>query len=106
MADSALRWGGVRRDPWSAVARRERALWVVALAMLVLDCLLTAYGLSIGFEEANPVAAALVARVGPALSFAALKGVALAVALAGRRAVPGRYAAVVPLALALPWSAA
>jgi hypothetical protein len=93
----------VRPDFLPALVRYERALWTVALAALALDCLLTAYGLSIGLEERNPVAAAAIARLGPAASFAVLKGAALAVALAGRRLLPLRHAPIAPLSLAVPW---
>ncbi|MFB6160402.1 MAG: hypothetical protein ABEJ61_04395 [Haloferacaceae archaeon] len=96
----------VRWSPWSTVVRRERLLWGVVLVTLLLDCVLTAYGLSIGLVERNPVAARLVARLGAVPSFAVLKGGVLVVALAGRRLLPDRYTPVVPLALALPWGVA
>ncbi len=49
-------------DPYSvctsstSCAEREGVLWITVGVTYLLDVALTAYGLSLGFEEANPVA--------------------------------------------------
>lgn len=87
------------------VAGVERELWALAAVALVGDLLLTYHGLEQGLREANPVARAAVDRYGYA-ALGALKAGAVGVAVAGRLAMPRRYGAVVPLALAAPWTAA
>lgn len=83
----------------------ERELWMLALLGLVGDLALTVYGLERGLTEANPVArAALAAHGYPAL--AAMKAGAVAVGVGGWLVLPRRHRAVVPLALALPWTLA
>ena len=79
----------------------ERALWLVVLGALVLDIATTAYGLSIGLVEQNPV----VRQALEAFGFAALvvaKGGAVTIAVAARFAYP-KCALVAPLGLAVPW---
>lgn len=86
----------------SGVARHERALWTVAVAALVLDVVLTTYGLRIGLVEMNPLAARVIAESG-VVGMVALKAAALTVGIVGRSLIPRRYAALVPLALGVPW---
>lgn len=87
------------------LARLERELWLVALAALAGDVLLTYIGLERGLTEANPVARAAIERFGY-VALVGLKAGALAVGVAGWWLLPGRFGAVIPLALALPWSTA
>jgi hypothetical protein len=82
----------------------EAALWLVVLVAMVLDIATTAYGLSVGLVERNPVVRAALDAFGVA-ALAAIKVGALALALACRRAWPAS-ALVVPLGLAIPWSLA
>jgi hypothetical protein len=96
--------GGAYLD---AIATRTTAnaswLWVVAVASLAADGVLTAYGLRIGLTEVNPVAADLVASVGVLAALVLLKGGALTVAVAGWFVMPDDYRGLVPAGLALPW---
>jgi hypothetical protein len=87
---------------WSALARREDALWAVVVASMIADLLLTYYGVENGLREANPVARAGLERFGYA-ALGALKLFALGVGLACRPLLPRAYTAVVPLGLAIPW---
>lgn len=83
----------------------ERALWVLVGVGLVGDLLTTYYGLQLGLSESNPVARTAIEQFG----FAALVGLklfAVAVGLGCRRLLPGRYTALVPAGLAVPWVAA
>jgi hypothetical protein len=86
--------------------RRERLAWAAVGLFLVGDVVLTRIGLGAGFVEANPLARTLMESLGVVPAMALLKGLALAVAVAGWLLVPpaGRY--VVPVALALPWGVA
>jgi len=99
---SPPRWGALR-DRFAAA---ERSLWLYALVVLALDVALTAHGLDRGFVESNPVARAAMATFGLWPAMFALKGLAVAVALAGRRALPVAYRSVSPAALAAPWTVA
>lgn len=83
----------------------ERELWVIALVALVGDLLLTYYGLEQGLTEANPVARHAVTEYGY-LALGALKAGALGVGVAGWVVLPRRFGAIVPLALAIPWTVA
>jgi len=83
------------------VSRLERALWCVVVVALVADVGLTAYGLSLGLVERNPIMRQALDVFGIA-ALAIGKGFALAVGLAVRARWP-EYATVVPLGLALPW---
>jgi hypothetical protein len=85
------------------LSRREGWLWALVVVALVADVALTAHGVANGYEEMNPLArAALSAHGVPGLG--GLKLLALGVGVVGRSALPSRYAAVVPLGLALPWT--
>jgi hypothetical protein len=78
-------------------------LWAVALAGLLLDVALTAYGLSLGLTELNPVARELMAAYSPVGAMVLLKAVALVVGGLGWLVVPRTARAVVPACLAVPW---
>ena len=82
--------------------RRERWLWAVAVLALAGDLWLTAYGVSLGYAEANPLARSALGVAGIA-GLAGLKLLAVAVGVAARSVLPRRYAPVVPLGLACPW---
>ena len=86
--------------------RHATALWCLALLVLATDVLLTAYGLQNGYVETNPLAAAMFRQVGVPATFAVLKGFPLAVAGVGRAVLPPEFRGVVPLCLAVPWTAA
>ena len=89
-------------DYWGTLSRREGTLWLVVVASMVVDLLLTYYGIERGLAEANPVARAGLDRFGYA-ALGAIKLVAVGVGLACRPFLPRNYTAVVPLALAIPW---
>lgn len=93
---------GRTADALAALARRERALWALAVLALFGDVLLTRYGLSVGLAEQNPVAASVIATHGLA-GMAALKLPGAALALGWRAVLPRSYRGIAPLALALPW---
>jgi hypothetical protein len=78
-------------------------LWIAVLAGLVLDSVLTVYGIHLGLAERNPVAADLIANVGVVPALALLKGAALAVGVGGWVLLPERYRGLVPAGLAVPW---
>jgi hypothetical protein len=85
------------------LAPHEPTLWAIALAGLLLDVLLTAYGLSLGLTELNPVARDLMAAYSPLGAMIFLKSVALVVGGLGWLIVPRTARAVVPACLAVPW---
>ncbi|MFD1512123.1 DUF5658 family protein [Halomarina rubra] len=86
-------------------ARHERALWAFAIAALVADVALTAYGLEQGAVELNPVAAWAIEEF-YIVGMTALKLGGVAVALLGRKLIPDEFGALVPLALGVPWALA
>ncbi|MFC6836312.1 DUF5658 family protein [Halomarina ordinaria] len=90
------------RSLLATAARYERGFWGLAVAAMVLDITLTLYGLRIGLVEMNPIASRVITQYG-ALGMVAMKGFGFGVAVFGRQVVHRRYAALVPLALALPW---
>lgn len=100
VAEQRVRWG--RFTTW--LASQERFLWRAAAALLVLDLLTTVYGLHLGFEESNPVAAALMERHG-ILALGFLKGFAVAVAVGGWVVLTRDRRFIVPVCLAVPWFA-
>lgn len=79
----------------------ELALWAVVVGALLLDIATTAYGLSVGLVERNPVIRHALESFGLA-ALAVAKAGAVAFALAVRYAWP-ECALVVPLGLAVPW---
>ncbi|WP_436928043.1 DUF5658 family protein [Halosimplex amylolyticum] len=84
-----------------SVSDLELLLWVLVCWALVLDIVLTAYGLSIGLVERNPLMRQALDVFG--LSALALaKAGAVAVALGFRTLWP-EYALVAPIGLAIPW---
>ena len=86
-------------------ARHERGLWAFAIAALVADIALTAYGLERGAVELNPVARWVIAEF-YIVGMTGLKLVGVGVALVGRRLVPDEFGALVPVALGTPWALA
>lgn len=90
-------------DGCARLAPHEASLWAIALAGLVLDIALTAYGLSLGLTELNPVARDLMAAYTPLGVMVMLKSVALLVGVLGWLVVPRVARAVVPACLAVPW---
>lgn len=89
------------RQVLSGGSTLEVGLWVVVAGALVVDIATTAYGLSIGLVEQNPVMRHAIESFG-LVSLAVAKAGALAVALTVRHVWP-EYALLVPLALAVPW---
>jgi len=86
------------------VSDLELLLWVLVCWALLLDVVLTAYGLSIGLVERNPLMRQALDAFGvTALVFA--KAGAVAVAL-GFRVVWPEYALLAPIGLAIPWTIA
>jgi hypothetical protein len=80
---------------------RERDLWVVVVAAMSLDVMLTVYGLSVGLQEMNPIARHALDTTGVA-GLAGLKLGALSLGVCCLWLVPDRYRPVIPLGLALP----
>lgn len=79
----------------------ERELWFTVVVAMLLDVTLTVHGLTIGLVEANPVARYALDTAG-ILGLYALKLAAIGIGLACRAGIDDRYAAVVPLGLAVP----
>jgi len=88
------------------LAAHERALWALLAVALLADAVLTWYGLRQGLTEANPVMAAAMAWLGVAGGMVAVKGAAVVVATVARVSVSSPNEPVVPLAMAVPWTAA
>jgi hypothetical protein len=105
-APNATRSATLLADVVDALARRERTLWAAVAVTYVLDVVLTAYGLSLGFEEANPVARAAMLTVGPLPAMVALKTVVVGVAVVFTRYAPPGGRPLIPLAVATPWAVA
>ena len=101
-------WTAIERlwpiERLGTVSDLEFALWVVVCSTLVLDIGLTAYGLSNGLVERNPVMREALDSIGLAALFIA-KFAALGIALGFRLAWP-EYSLVAPLGLAVPWTLA
>jgi len=89
---------------FGSVSDLELLLWFVVGSALVLDVGLTAYGLSNGFVERNPVMRQALDTIGIAALFVA-KFAALGIAVGFRVTWP-EYALVAPLGLAVPWTLA
>ncbi|WP_123538830.1 DUF5658 family protein [Halosimplex salinum] len=87
-----------------SVSDLELVLWVFVCWALVLDIVLTAYGLSIGLVERNPLMRQALDVFG-LMALGLAKAAAVAVALGFRTLWP-EYAIVAPLGLAIPWTLA
>lgn len=83
----------------------ERALWLLVAVVLIGDVGTTVVGLHLGLTEANPVARVAIEGYG-VIGLLALKVVAVALAYGCRQLLDRAYRPVIPLGLALPWSAA
>lgn len=93
------------RDRIERGASLESMLWTVAVAGMLLDVGLTAYGLGMGLTEVNPLGRIAVSTFGTGgLLLAKLPVVAIAVV--GWRFVPDGERWAVPLGLAIPWGLA
>lgn len=89
-----------------AVLARTRLLWSLAVTAMVLDIALTGVGLSLGLQERNPVALAIIDSFGLLGAGAILKGGALALGYVCWRLLPSAHRGIVPLGLAIPsWAA-
>lgn len=86
--------------------RHERVLWTLALTVLVLDVVTTAYGLQVGLVEQNPFVNQLLPVVGLFGTFVLLKGFAVAVAVTAWWLMPEHVRGIVPLGLTIPWAVA
>lgn len=83
--------------------RFEPELWTVLLVLLILDVLLTVYGVRIGLAEGNPIARLALDRFGT-LGLLALKGISLGIAFTGWALVDSRFRALVPLGISVVWA--
>ena len=99
-ADSA-RARSIRRVGSRRALPSERALWGAVVCAFALDTATTAAGLAIGLDEANPIAADLIADWGLG-ALVASKVLVLVLAVATRAAVDDRHGVVVPLGLVVP----
>ncbi|WP_224450026.1 DUF5658 family protein [Haloprofundus salilacus] len=88
--------------PVATLAQFELHLWAFALLGFALDVALTAYGLSLGLAEMNPLARTLMETVGVVEAMLLLKTFSLAVAYVGWKILPALYRFVVPAGLSLP----
>ncbi|SFR47462.1 hypothetical protein SAMN04487947_1856 [Halogeometricum rufum] len=98
--------GTTLSDFLAVLAERERTLWVAVAVTFVLDVTLTAHGLTLGFEEANPVARATMLVFGPLPAMVALKSVVVGIAVVFTRVAPPAGRPLIPLAVATPWALA
>lgn len=85
----------------TAARARERELWFVVLAAMLVDVTLTVHGLTLGLTETNPIARSAIDAAG-VLGLYGLKAFALAVGGCCRLAVDDRYGVVVPVGLGIP----
>jgi hypothetical protein len=83
----------------------ETALWVLAVAAMLLDVALMNYGLAMGLSEGNPVGRVVLSALG-SLGLLLTKLPVLALALAGRRLLPMTERWALPLGLVVPRSTA
>lgn len=83
------------------LAKIERELWFLTVAVMLVDVTLTVHGLQLGLEERNPVARRALDNAG-ALGLYALKSGAIAVGLCCRQLVPSKLAGLIPLTLVIP----
>ena len=97
--DAAL--GGSLGTVPGSVSDLELMLWVLVCWALVLDIVLTAYGLSIGLVERNPLVRHALETFG-VVALAFTKAAAVGIALFFRSIWP-EYAVVAPAGLAVPW---
>ena len=81
----------------------ERALWGLVVVSLLGDVVTTIYGLHLGLSESNPIARSAIDGWG-VVGMLALKAGAVAIALFCRQFVEDPYKAIVPAALAIPWT--
>ncbi|WP_224269308.1 DUF5658 family protein [Haloprofundus salinisoli] len=86
----------------STLSQYEPHLWAFALLGFALDVGLTAYGLSLGLAEMNPLARTLMETAGVVEAMLLLKTFSLAVAFVGWKILPVLYRFVVPAGLSLP----
>lgn len=94
-------WEGVL-----AVLARDRLLWALAAAAMVLDIALTGIGLSLGLREQNPIALAVIESLGLVGAGVVMKGGAALLAYVCWRLLPEGHRGIVPLGLAIPsWAA-
>ncbi len=89
----------------TAARARERELWFVVFAAMLVDVTLTVHGLTLGLTELNPIARAAIDAAG-VLGLYAIKVGALFVGGCCRLVVDDRYGVVVPVGLAVPSLAA
>jgi hypothetical protein len=91
---TSIGFGSRSTDAW---------LWGVVVVALVLDVVLTYYGLGLGLQEGNPIARSFFSMLGVIEAMLLLKGSVMAMALVAWIALPRQYRAVVPIGVALPW---
>jgi hypothetical protein len=86
------------------LVERERALWGLVAVVLCADVLSTYVGLAVGGTEGNPIVRTALADGGFA-AFTALKLAAVSFGVSAWVVMPRPNRLVVPLGLALPWTA-
>jgi len=90
---------------WRVVARNERLLWLLVAVSATLDIVTTVHGLQHGLIEQNPLARGAIDGTGYWVMIP-IKAGAIGVGLALRPLLPDQYTAIIPLALAGPWTLA
>lgn len=87
---------------------RGQVLWILVVLGMVLDVALTGIGLSLGLQERNPIALALIERLGLLGAGLVLKGLVFCVGLTCWLLLPRLFPTqrhrryLIPLALAVP----
>lgn len=80
----------------------EPELWIALFVVMVLDVVLTMYGLHLGLAEGNPIARVAIDRFG-VLGLLWLKAFSIGVALVGWARVERRFRALIPLGISAVW---
>ncbi|HKL29926.1 MAG TPA: DUF5658 family protein [Natrialbaceae archaeon] len=80
----------------------EPELWTALFVVMVLDVVLTMYGLHLGLAEGNPIARVAIDQFG-VLGLVLLKAFSIGIAVLGWARVERRFRALVPLGVSIVW---
>jgi hypothetical protein len=104
-SEAPVGWSGRLRERLERGRPAESVLWLVAVAVMLLDVGLTDYGLAMGLSEVNPLGRAAIEALG-SLGLLLAKLPVVAVALCGWWLLPATERWIVPLGLVVPWGTA